>query len=144
VFTSYSNSIFPLCKSNYPATPTGSPDKRRIVFSKQIHAILIHADPFTPGMLGQGAMQTLRNAEFELAGVVLQIIRFVDCNPLFQSCGNPLPLCVHGIRDSSFHRLATGDAPRKLRKRHNITALIAVLYNLHAVRQGKIFIQCFH
>ena len=35
------------------ATPAGLLGKRRIVFGEQIHAVLIHADSLTLGMLGQ-------------------------------------------------------------------------------------------
>ena len=54
-----------------------------VTLGEQIHAVLVHADSFTSGVLGQGAMQTLRNAELELTGVVLQIIRLMDCNSIF-------------------------------------------------------------
>lgn len=117
--------------------------RRGIVFGQQIHAVLVHADTLPLGVFGQGLVQTFRDSQLELAGVAFQIIRLPDGDTVLQSGFKPGPLGILSIGYRRFHRFPTGDTPRQVRVGHHIATLGTIFYNLHAVRQGLIFILRF-
>ena len=89
-------------------------------------------------------MQAFGNPQLELTGVVLEIVRLPDRQAVLQSRLQPCSLGISRIGNRCLERLAAGDAARQVGEGHNKAALIGVLYQLHAIRQSKIFIQCFH
>ena len=120
------------------------PCRRGIVFGQQIHAVLVHTDALPLGVLCQRLVQASGNPQLELTGVVFKVIRLPDGDTVFQSGFKPGPFGILSIGYRRFYRFSTGDAPREVRVGHHKAALGTIFYNLHAVRQGKIFIQCLH
>ena len=80
--------------------------KYSTVMRKQIDTILIHADAFLLGTLGEELMKGFGHSQSELTGVFLRIKRFGDFHSAFECSDDPLTACIFAVFDSFLNRFS--------------------------------------
>ena len=106
-----------------------------VILGQQVNTVLVQAGSFLPGMFGERTMQAFGNAQFELAGIALKILRFADGNAFFQGCFQPGFFGIQCIGNCQFNGISNGDAAGQIRIRNNKSALFLIGWFLNAINE---------
>ena len=111
---------------------------------EQVDTVLVHANAFLLGVLGQGAVKAARYPSLELARVLLEAVGLVYFDAVFDCGLQPCLLGIQRVGNRSVDGVATCNAAGRVGEGGDEPTFILVLDDLHSVVHVHIFIKRFH